>query len=459
MVFSSLLFLYVFLPIALFLYYISPEKIKNFTLFILSLIFYAWGEPIYVGIMLFSSVFDYCNGRLLNKFKEDWKRKAVLILSVIVNIGLLFFFKYYNFVIDNLNYLFKLNISASTLTLPLGISFYTFQTLSYTIDVYRGEVEASNSFFDYSAYVAMFPQLVAGPIVRYIDIYNQLKNRDFSDSSIAYGIKRFVYGLAKKVLIANKLGELYKIILAKEVAGLASSMAWLGIIAFTLQIYFDFSGYSDMAIGLGRMLGFDFLENFNFPYISRSITEFWRRWHMSLSLWFRNYVYIPLGGNRVKVPRQILNLFITWFLTGFWHGADFNFIIWGLYYFTLLVLEKFVYSKALDKAPNFIKHIYTMLLVIIGWVIFEFKVADIGPFIKAMFNFKNFASPEALFYLKEYGFYLVLGTVLSLGACKKLISKTRKTTYLEIAFLFILLILVTMSLISESYNPFLYFRF
>lgn len=459
MVFSSLLFLYVFLPIALFLYYISPEKIKNFTLFILSLIFYAWGEPIYVGIMLFSSVFDYCNGRLLNKFKEDWKRKAVLILSVIVNIGLLFFFKYYNFVIDNLNYLFNLNISASTLTLPLGISFYTFQTLSYTIDVYRGEVEASNSFFDYSAYVAMFPQLVAGPIVRYIDIYNQLKNRDFSDSSIAYGIKRFVYGLAKKVLIANKLGELYKIILAKEVAGLASSMAWLGIIAFTLQIYFDFSGYSDMAIGLGRMLGFDFLENFNFPYISRSITEFWRRWHMSLSLWFRNYVYIPLGGNRVKVPRQILNLFITWFLTGFWHGADFNFIIWGLYYFTLLVLEKFVYSKALDKAPNFIKHIYTMLLVIIGWVIFEFKVADIGPFIKAMFNFKNFTSPEALFYLKEYGFYLVLGTVLSLGACKKLISKTRKTTYLEIAFLFILLILVTMSLISESYNPFLYFRF
>lgn len=459
MVFSSLLFLYVFLPIALFLYYISPEKIKNFTLFILSLIFYAWGEPIYVGIMLFSSVFDYCNGRLLNKFKEDLKRKAVLILSVIVNIGLLFFFKYYNFVIDNLNYLFNLNISANNLSLPLGISFYTFQTLSYTIDVYRSEVEASNSFFDYSAYVAMFPQLVAGPIVRYIDIYNQLKNRDFSDSSIAYGIKRFVYGLAKKVLIANKLGELYKIILAKEVAGLASSMAWLGIIAFTLQIYFDFSGYSDMAIGLGRMLGFDFLENFNFPYISRSITEFWRRWHMSLSLWFRNYVYIPLGGNRVKVPRQILNLFITWFLTGFWHGADFNFIIWGLYYFTLLVLEKFVYSKALDKAPNFIKHIYTMLLVIIGWVIFEFKVADIGPFLKAMFNFKNFTSPEALFYLKEYGFYLVLGTVLSLGACKKLISKTRKTTYLEIAFLFILLILVTMSLISESYNPFLYFRF
>ena len=459
MVFSSLLFLYVFLPIALFLYYISPEKIKNFTLFILSLIFYAWGEPIYVGIMLFSSVFDYCNGRLLNKFKEDWKRKAVLILSVIVNIGLLFFFKYYNFVIDNLNYLFKLNISASTLTLPLGISFYTFQTLSYTIDVYRGEVEASNSFFDYSAYVAMFPQLVAGPIVRYIDIYNQLKNRDFSDSSIAYGIKRFVYGLAKKVLIANKLGELYKIILAKEVAGLASSMAWLGIIAFTLQIYFDFSGYSDMAIGLGRMLGFDFLENFNFPYISRSITEFWRRWHMSLSLWFRNYVYIPLGGNRVKVPRQILNLFITWFLTGFWHGADFNFIIWGLYYFTLLVLEKFVYANALDKAPNFIKHIYTMLLVIIGWVIFEFKVVDIGPFIKAMFNFKNFASSEALFYLKEYGFYLALGAVLSLGTCKKLICKERKTTYLEIAFLFILLILVTMSLISESYNPFLYFRF
>lgn len=459
MVFSSLLFLYVFLPIALFLYYISPKKIKNFTLFILSLIFYAWGEPIYVGIMLFSSVFDYFNGRLLNKFKDEWKRKAVLILSVIVNIGLFFFFKYYNFVIDNLNYLFNLNISANNLSLPLGISFYTFQTLSYTIDVYRGEVEASNSFFDYSAYVAMFPQLVAGPIVRYIDIFNQLKNRDFSDNSIAYGIKRFVYGLAKKVLIANKLGELYKIILAKEISALPSSMAWLGIIAFTLQIYFDFSGYSDMAIGLGRMLGFDFLENFNFPYISRSITEFWRRWHMSLSLWFRNYVYIPLGGNRVKLPRQILNLFITWFLTGFWHGADFNFILWGLYYFILLVLEKFVYAKALEKAPNFIKHIYAILFIIIGWVIFEFKVTEIGPFIKAMFNFKNFSSLEAYFYLKEYGFYLIVGALLSVGVCKKLIDKNRKTSYLEIAFLFILLILVTMSLISESYNPFLYFRF
>lgn len=459
MVFSSLLFLYVFLPIALFLYYISPDKLKNFTLFILSLIFYAWGEPIYVGIMLFSSVFDYCNGRLLDKFKDKWKRKAVLILSVIVNIGLLFFFKYYNFVIDNLNYLFNLNISASTLTLPLGISFYTFQTLSYTIDVYRGEVEASKSFFDYSAYVAMFPQLVAGPIVRYIDIFNQLKKRDFSDKSVAYGIKRFVYGLAKKVLIANKLGELYKLILAKEIITLPASMAWLGIIAFTLQIYFDFSGYSDMAIGLGRMLGFDFLENFNFPYISKSITEFWRRWHMSLSLWFRNYVYIPLGGNRVKLARQIFNLFITWFLTGFWHGADFNFILWGLYYFTLLVIEKFLIAKALDKAPGFIRHIYALIFIIIGWVIFEFKVSDIGPFLKAMFNFKNFASSETLFYLKEYGFYIIVGTALSFGACKKLIDEERKTTYLEIAFLFALLIIVTMSLISESYNPFLYFRF
>lgn len=459
MVFSSLLFLYVFLPIALFLYYISPDKVKNFTLFILSLIFYAWGEPIYVGIMLFSSVFDYCNGRLLDKFKDKWKRKAVLILSIIVNIGLLFFFKYYNFVIDNLNYLFNLNISTSTLSLPLGISFYTFQTLSYTIDVYRGEVEASKSFFDYSAYVAMFPQLVAGPIVRYIDIFNQLKKRDFSDKSVAYGIKRFVYGLAKKVLIANKLGELYKLILAKEIITLSASMAWLGIIAFTLQIYFDFSGYSDMAIGLGRMLGFDFLENFNFPYISKSITEFWRRWHMSLSLWFRNYVYIPLGGNRVKLARQIFNLFITWFLTGFWHGADFNFILWGLYYFTLLVIEKFLIAKALDKAPSLIRHIYALIFIIIGWVIFEFKVSDIGPFLKAMFNFKNFASSETLFYLKEYGLYIIVGTALSFGACKKLIDKERKTTYLEIAFLFALLTIVTMSLISESYNPFLYFRF
>lgn len=459
MVFSSLLFLYVFLPLALLLYYVSPEKVKNFTLFILSLIFYAWGEPIYVGIMLFSSVFDYCNGRLLNRFKEEWKRKAVLILSVVINIGLLFFFKYYNFIIDNLNYVFNLNISASTLSLPLGISFYTFQTLSYTIDVYRGEVEASNSFFDYSAYVAMFPQLVAGPIVRYIDIFNQLKNRDFSDKPIAYGIKRFVYGLAKKVLIANKLGALYKYVLSQDLATLSSSMAWLGIIAFSLQIYFDFSGYSDMAIGLGRMLGFDFLENFNFPYISRSITEFWRRWHMSLSLWFRNYVYIPLGGNRVKLPRQIFNLFITWFLTGFWHGADFNFILWGLYYFTLLCLEKFVLKDALEKAPKVIEHIYALFFIIIGWVIFEFKVADIGPFLRAMFNFKNFASSETIFYLREYGFYLVLAGVLSTGALKKLIDKERKTTYLEVAFIFILLALVTMALLSESYNPFLYFRF
>lgn len=459
MVFSSLLFLYVFLPLALFLYYVSPKKIKNFTLFILSLIFYAWGEPIYVGIMLFSSVFDYFNGRLLNKFKENWKRKAVLILSVVVNIGLLFFFKYYNFLIDNLNYIFHLNISASKLTLPLGISFYTFQTLSYTIDVYRKEVEASNNFFDYSAYVAMFPQLVAGPIVRYIDIFKQLNNRNFTDKSIAYGIKRFVYGLAKKVLIANKLGALYKIVLEKNIFELSSSMAWLGILAFTLQIYFDFSGYSDMAIGLGRMLGFDFLENFNFPYISKSITEFWRRWHMSLSLWFKSYVYIPLGGNRVKLPRQIFNLFITWFLTGFWHGADFNFILWGLYYFLLLTLEKFLLKDALEKAPNIIKHIYAIFFIIIGWVIFEFKVQEIIPFIKAMFNFKNFASKETIFYLREYGFYLILATLLSFGALKKLIDKDRETSYLEIVFLFILLVLVTMALISEAYNPFLYFRF
>ena len=459
MVFSSLLFLYVFLPLALFLYYVSPKKIKNFTLFILSLIFYAWGEPIYVGIMLFSSVFDYFNGRLLNKFKETWKRKAVLILSVVVNIGLLFFFKYYNFLIDNLNYIFHLNISASRLTLPLGISFYTFQTLSYTIDVYRKEVEASNNFFDYSAYVAMFPQLVAGPIVRYIDIFKQLNNRNFTDKSIGYGIKRFIYGLAKKVLIANKLGALYKIVLEKNIFELSSSMAWLGILAFTLQIYFDFSGYSDMAIGLGRMLGFDFLENFNFPYISKSITEFWRRWHMSLSLWFKSYVYIPLGGNRVKLPRQIFNLFITWFLTGFWHGADFNFILWGLYYFLLLTLEKFLLKDALEKAPNIIKHIYAIFFIIIGWVIFEFKVQEIIPFIKAMFNFKNFASKETIFYLREYGFYLILATLLSFGALKKLIDKDRETSYLEIVFLFILLVLVTMALISEAYNPFLYFRF
>lgn len=372
MVFSSLTFLLMFLPAVLIVYFAVPRRGKNAVLFIFSLLFYAWGEPIYVCLMIFSTVLDYSCGRLVEKYRGTSKQKIGLIISICVNLGLLFFFKYTDFFIGTVNGVFGTSIPQLNLPLPIGISFYTFQTMSYTIDVYRGDAKMQKNIISFGAYVSLFPQLIAGPIVRYQDIADQLDERTHSFDKFGDGAKRFVTGLGKKVLLANNIGLLWSTISATEAASLTTVGAWLGIIAFAFQIYFDFSGYSDMAIGLGKMFGFSFLENFNYPYISKSVTEFWRRWHMSLGTWFRDYVYIPLGGNRKGLPLQIRNIAVVWLLTGFWHGASWNFVLWGVFYGILLVCEKLFLLKWLKKVPSFVGHIYTMLTVLLGWVLFAF---------------------------------------------------------------------------------------
>ena len=373
MVFSSITFLFYFLPLVLFCYYLVPYKLKNFILLIFSLIFYAYGEPIYIFIMLFSCVVDYINALIIDKYRNTYKAKLALIFSIIINLSLLAFFKYSDFFISIVNSLTNYNTPLLNITLPIGISFYTFQTMSYTIDVYRDEAPIQKNIFSLSTFVTLFPQLVAGPIVRYSDISYDLNHRVHSFDKFYDGVYRFIIGLCKKVILANNLGVIWYSIKATPYDTLSLATSWLGIICFTLQIYFDFSGYSDMAIGLGKIFGFDFLENFNFPYISKSITEFWRRWHISLGVWFRDYVYIPLGGNRCSKGRWFLNIFIVWFLTGLWHGASFNFILWGLYFGIILIFEKLFLLQFLKKLPNWIKHFYTMFLVIIGFVLFEIK--------------------------------------------------------------------------------------
>ena len=388
MVFSSLNFMFVFLPIVFGIYFISPRKIRNFILFIASLVFYAWGEPFYVVLMLFSTILNFVYGALVQKYKGKTSAKWILASSVVLNLGILGFFKYTDFFIGNINAWFGTSIPLLNLTLPIGISFYTFQMMSYVIDVYRGDAAAQKNFVSFGAYVALFPQLVAGPIVRYTTIADQLDNRRENTDMFAYGIKRFVTGLAKKVLLANTIGQVWTQISAMEVSSMSVVGTWIGALAFTFQIYFDFSAYSDMAIGLGYMLGFKFLENFDYPYISKSITEFWRRWHISLGTWFREYVYIPLGGNRKGLVRQIFNLLIVWFCTGFWHGASWNFLIWGGYYGVLLIIEKLFLLKVLKKIPAFFSHVYTLFFVVIGWVIFGFDDMTKGwEYLKGMFGF------------------------------------------------------------------------
>ena len=359
MVFSSLVFLSFFLPVVLILYFAIPAKGKNAVLLLTSLLFYAWGEPAYIAIMIFSSVFDYCNGRAIEHFDKTGNgkgKKAVLIISVIGNLSILGVFKYTDFVIENINTLSGAGLSLLNVALPIGISFYTFQTMSYTIDVYRGKAKAQHNILDFATYVCMFPQLIAGPIVRYTDVSRELENRKIRLENITAGIWRFTAGLGKKVIIANQMGALWEEI--SSAGNLSTSMAWLGALCYTFQIYFDFSGYSDMAIGLGKILGFNYPENFDHPYESSSVTEFWRRWHMTLSSWFKEYVYIPLGGNRCGVKRQVVNLLVVWALTGIWHGAGWNFLMWGIYYFILLTLEKFVWGSALKKLPAVIRHVY-----------------------------------------------------------------------------------------------------
>lgn len=471
MVFSSTYFIFFFLPTVLLVYFAVPNKLKNCILFLFSLLFYFWGEPGYVLIMLFSTVFDYANGRMIARFYDKGKRgaaKAVLVCAVVINLGILGFFKYHNFFIENVNALTGAALSPTDLALPIGISFYTFQTMSYTIDVYRKAVRAQRNLIDFGTYVTMFPQLIAGPIVQYKDIEAQLHTRRHSVSGFAYGIKRFILGLAKKVLLANNIGLLWEQISGSPLSTLSASEAWLGAIAFSFQIFFDFSGYSDMAIGLGAMFGFRFKENFKYPYCAKSITEFWRRWHISLGTWFREYVYIPLGGNRKGLARQLCNIFIVWCLTGLWHGASWNFVVWGLYFGVLLILEKVFLLKRLS-GHNILSHLYTLVLVSISWMIFAFDdIANAGLYLKAMFglNGAEFFSSAAFYYLNANAIVWIACAVFSIdlsqrqkqhsqtSAFSRALRHTAKFAVYAAAFFISISFLV-----GDTYNPFLYFRF
>lgn len=472
MVFSSLLFLFTFFPAVIILYFITPRKYRNAVLFFSSLIFYAWGEPIYVVLMLFSTAVDYTHGRLVNSFKIKGQikyAKLAVASAMIINLSLLGFFKYSDFLIQNLNGIFNLGIPLLNLALPIGISFYTFQTMSYTVDIYRGKAEVQKNIISFGAYVALFPQLIAGPIVQYNTIAKQLNKREESWDRFAYGIMRFMSGLGKKVLFANNIGLLWTQISAGNISELPIATAWLGVIAFAFQIYFDFSGYSDMAIGLGHMFGFKFLENFNYPYQSKSITEFWRRWHISLSSWFRDYVYIPLGGNRHGLVKQIRNISIVWLLTGFWHGASWNFVLWGVYFGTLLIIEKLFLLKLLEKAPDVISRIYTLVLVLISWVIFAFDNLDTGIlYLKTMFGMNGTAlyNSETIYLLYNYAIILVILIIGCTELPGKLLGKWQEKyhsitfwTVVRSVFVAGILLVSVAYLVEASYNPFLYFRF
>lgn len=453
MVFSSILFLFYFFPIVFMVNKLLPKKYKNLWLFFASLFFYAWGEPIYILIMLFSTFFDYTNGRLMVG-ASDKKKKLILINSIVVNLGILFFFKYSDFFIKVVNE-FGFNIKPLNLALPLGISFYTFQTLSYTIDCYRGRVNIADNIVDFGLFVTSFPQLIAGPIVKYIDVEKELKERDDSLHSYNVGIRIFIEGLFLKVLLANKFGEIFNSFTFADAS--SKTLIFLKLVAYSLQIYFDFAGYSKMAIGMGRMLGFHFPENFNYPYISKSITEFWSRWHMTLSSWFKEYVYIPLGGNRVGRARHIFNIFVVWFLTGFWHGADYNFILWGMYFFVVLILEKYFFLKILEKAPKFISRIYTLIIIMFSWVLFtSTDLKDIGVFFTSLGS-KPFFSDEVTSFLLQYGILFIIGILFSTPKPKEIFEKQKEAV--QIVVLTIVFILSIAALVAGNYNPFLYFRF
>ena len=457
MLFSSITFLFYFLPILLIVYFVVPKKFKNLVLFIFSLFFYFYGEPKYGFLLLISCIINYIMGSLIEKHRKY--AKVFLIITLVYNIGQLLYFKYLDFFIENVNNIFNTNIKFMYIVMPIGISFFTFQTISYVIDVYNKKVEASKSFLNFATYVCLFPQLVAGPIVRYETISEELKNRESNYDTFALGVKRFAIGLFKKVLIANLVGELCA---SLSVLTNQSVMSYLfQAVGFTLQIYFDFSGYSDMAIGLGLFFGFHFLENFNYPLVASSITDFWRRWHISLSSFFRDYVYIPLGGNRVSLLKWIRNIFVVWFLTGFWHGASWNFILWGLYFAVILVLEKKLYGKRLNKTKVF-KYIYTIVLVVISFVIFNCEtIGDIKIFLSSMFGFSNLplVNSETLYYIRSYLVLLIIAIIASTPLLKVIGNKLKKLEFLEPVIYIGIIILVTAYLIDSSFNPFLYFRF
>ena len=464
MVFSSLVFMFAYLPITLLAYYLVPRQGRNIFLFIVNLIFYGWGEPKLVLLMVFNIFFNYIGGWLVDKYRADAKKKKLfLILTCVLDIGILAVFKYTGMITETLNMLPFLNIPELQISLPIGISFYTFQTMSYVIDVYRDDAPVSKNFINFGTYVALFPQLIAGPIVRYRDVAEQLVNRRETLEMFTRGVKLFMVGLAKKVIIANTMGTLATNIFATtDENGVVGT--WVGMIAYTFQIYFDFSGYSDMACGLGNMMGFEFLKNFNYPYIAKSITDFWRRWHISLSTWFKEYVYIPLGGNRKGFKRQILNLLIVWGLTGLWHGAAYNFVLWGLYYGLLLILEKFVLKKFLDRLPSFVQHIYTLFIIIIGWGLFYFTdVGKLGEFMVDLFNFGNGICGDQAFNLIMSNLpMLIIAAVASTPLATMLYTRFEHTRFMwipETLYCMGVLAVSTASLVNQSYNPFLYFRF
>ena len=465
MLFSSISFLYYFLPCVLIIYFCTPKKFKNIILLLSSLLFYFYGEPVYILVMIGSIISGYIHGLLIDKYKKY--KKIFLITSITISLGLLVLFKYSNFIIDNINSIFNAKFALLNLALPIGISFYTFQILSYVIDVYNEKVAVQKSIIKLATYVSLFPQLIAGPIVRYSDIEKELSNRTHSFENMALGIRRFVIGLAKKILIANQLGEISNIFLQKDETSVI--FYWMYGIAFCLQIYFDFSAYSDMAIGLGKMFGFHFLENFNYPYISKSITEFWRRWHISLSTWFRDYVYIPLGGNRVGKLKLLRNIFVVWCLTGIWHGANWTFIIWGLMFGILLIIEKIFLLKALDKIPKIFRHIYVLFVVMISFIIFN--ATDIRQAIyqiKGLFgiNGETIINSYTLYYLKSYLVIFIIAIIGSTPLLKNIIEKLKQKSKInkiinlfEPIAIMALLLISTAYLVDNSYNPFLYFRF
>jgi len=466
MVFSSLLFLFIYFPIVLLVYYSSPIKWRNVILLLFNIVFYSWGEPIYILLMMVSIGIDYLLGLMLEKNRENTRKSKLIVISSIgFNIGLLIFFKYTDFIIENLSHIRGLEqLEPLGLALPIGISFYTFQKLSYIIDVYRQESKPQKNFVTFATFVTLFPQLIAGPIIQYRDLDSQLEKREYKIEVFASGVTIFVVGLGKKVLLANNIGILWEVYQATNLQELSVVGAWIGALAFTFQIYFDFSGYSDMAIGIGRMLGFEFKPNFNYPYCARSITEFWRRWHISLSSWFRDYVYIPLGGNRKGKSRWLFNILLVWMATGLWHGASWNFLLWGFYYGILLIVEKVFLTKWLEKIPRVFSHFYTMFLVIIGWIIFAMEDIRMGlAYLGKMFGLgeTSFIQEVDLYYLRNYMIMLILVIFGSLPLGKIVIKKMpekQKFIVTVVGMLFILF-LSTGYLVDSTYNPFLYFRF
>ena len=467
MVFSTPIFLFYFLALTLLVYYVVPRKGRNVVLLISSLFFYYWGEREYVAIMFLSTAIDFTHGMLVERCKKkgnDKGARMAVALSIIFNLALLLFFKYWDFLAGSLQAMGLTFMPVLNIHLPIGISFYTFQTMSYTIDVYRGDTRAQRSIINFGTFVTLFPQLIAGPIIKYKDLGDQINERTTSTEKFASGVQIFMVGMAKKVLVANNVGMLWEAYKAMSAGELTVLGAWLGVIAFTFQIYFDFSGYSDMAIGLGRMLGFEFLPNFNYPYISKSITEFWRRWHISLSTWFKEYLYIPLGGNRCSKGRWVFNLLVVWAATGIWHGASWNYLIWGLYFFVLLMLEKFFLLKVLSKAPALVGHIYTLFFVVVSWAIFAIEdFAQLSSYLKVMFGLGGVPLMDAKlgYYVTSYLPILLVAAVASTPLGAKLYRKLKTPAAEVVCTVLVLagLVVCTAYLVDGTYNPFLYFRF